>query len=87
MINPSRRGLFALLAGAAVAPMLGPLVPDAKSPGMWRYSPWREVVPPGYAVTREVLEDNLYAEATAAEVSARVAEVFNRNRMTEGLHA
>jgi len=69
MTAPTRRGLLALIVGAFAAPALAKVAPP-KSAWFLKPPPGRPmimtcrtyVVPNDWIVTREVLEENLYAE-------------------------
>lgn len=86
---PSRRGLFALLAGAAVAPTVAKPILDVIDQGFaadelvtFSRGPIHTVWQGGYVVTREILEDDLYAEVVArrAEV-ARIDHEMTADEM------
>jgi hypothetical protein len=61
MSAPSRRGLFALLAGALATPWAAKAA--AVRDVFWRFSPWQKV-PSEYLVTQDVYEDDLYEEVS-----------------------
>ena len=77
MTAPSRRGLFGLLAGASLAPIIARFSPAVPATVDWSaVSPVR-TIPLDYVVTREVLEDNLFEKMTCSLTAGSYVSGFN----------